>query len=222
MSQIITSDPDTRGRFITFEGGEGVGKSTQARNLCQHLKKLGIDVVETREPGGTAFAEHLRTIVLDQETSPKTAMSEALVMFAARKDHVATVIEPALSQGSWVLCDRFTDSTRVYQGVLQGLGISVINDLDRVSLNGFEPDCTLLFDSDPQISLQRVKQRAEAVSKYDAMALEKHAQIRSAFQTIAAEAPSRVLTIDAAQAEEAVFNDMLSALATLPWFRAIG
>lgn len=221
MSHIPGQGKNVRGYFITVEGGEGVGKSTQAKRLAAFLRSKGCTVVETREPGGTPFAETIRALVLDQKTSPSTAMSEALAMFAARKDHVATVIKPALARGEWVLCDRFTDSTRVYQGVLQEIGIEVIDELDQISLSGFAPDCTILFDSDPTISLSRVEKRGDASSKYDSMALEKHIKVREAFLQIARDAPSRVCVVDAGHAQEAVFSDMIERLSRLSWFQGL-
>ncbi len=148
-----------RGRFITFEGGEGTGKSTQAAMLAQHLESLGIAVVRTREPGGSPGAEIIRHVLLSGAAKPLGAAAEAILFAAAREDHVSHVIEPALAAGKWVICDRFADSTRVYQGALGRVDERLIKSLERVSIGELSPDLTLVLDLPVEQGLQRRAQR---------------------------------------------------------------
>jgi dTMP kinase len=143
------------GRFITFEGGEGSGKSTQARLLAERLKYAGIDTLLTREPGGSQFAEQLRDFILSGCTAPHPALAQALLFYAARADHLATVIVPALSRGQWVISDRFSDSTRAYQGAADGVPAADIEILDRLVVAASVPTLTVILDIAPEVGLAR-------------------------------------------------------------------
>lgn len=149
----------TPAKFITFEGGEGSGKSTQAARLAARLIEAGVDVVRTREPGGSAFAEKLRGVLLDPDTPPHDALAEALVFYAARADHLARTIRPALYAGQWVICDRFADSTRVYQCSAGGLATDICDRLDAMVVGQTQPDLTFVLDIPASIGLARAEQR---------------------------------------------------------------
>jgi dTMP kinase len=193
-----------RGRFVTFEGGEGAGKSTQIARLAERLEAEGIRVVRTREPGGTPGAEAVRRILLSGGARRFGPGSEALLFAAARADHVATLIAPALGRGTWVLCDRFTDSTRVYQGTA-GVGRELLAALEKVALGELAPDLTLVLDVPPKVGLARVAARsAEAPDRFEGDPLEEHEARRRAFLAIARAEPARCVVVDAAGEAEAV------------------
>jgi dTMP kinase len=191
--------------FITFEGGEGAGKSTQVRLLAERLKERGIDVLATREPGGSPFAEHVRNLILDPATPPHGALAEALLFYAARADHLEEAIRPALAAGRWVIADRFSDSTRAYQGIAGGLGLALIEELERLVIGASEPALTFLLDIDPKVGLARADRRRTsatpgtfiAVDAYEGRRVEFHERIRAAFLDIARAHPRRVVVIDA-------------------------
>jgi dTMP kinase len=199
------------GRFITFEGGEGSGKSTQARNLAGRLRALDIEVVLTREPGGSPFAEALRGVILDPDTPPHSALSEALLFYAARADHLEKTIRPALNAGVWVICDRFSDSTRVYQSEAGGLPGQVFDALEEMVVTPTSPDLTLILDLPAELGLGRAESRrigdkgedleADAYEKRD---LGFHWKLREAFAGIAKSEPQRCVLIDATLDEDAV------------------
>src|ERR1700739_1095850 len=154
-----------RGKFITFEGLDGTGKSTQMRKLAAALRESGHKVVETREPGGTVTGEKIRKVLLDSGTAGLAPLSEMALMFASRAQHIAEVIEPALAAGAIVLCDRFTDSTEAYQGNGRGLGSEPVRELHRVLCGNLQPDLTLLLDSSPHTSVNRARRRNKRDSK---------------------------------------------------------
>jgi dTMP kinase len=189
-----------RGRFITFEGGEGAGKSTQARRLEQRLRAAGHAVVVTREPGGSPGAEAMRHILLSGAARPLGTDAEAILFAAARDDHVRAVIAPALAAGAWVLCDRFADSTRAYQGILGGVDARLIDALERLTVGDARPDLTLVLDLPPEIGLARAALRRgrDAPDRFEAEALEFHARLRAAYRAIAEGAPERCVLVDAA------------------------
>ncbi|MFA5949727.1 MAG: dTMP kinase [Hyphomicrobium sp.] len=206
-----------RGKFITFEGGEGSGKSTQAARLAEKLRLLGHDVVLTREPGGSPFAERLRRLLLDPETEPHSPLAEALLFYAARADHLERVIRPALATGSWVLCDRFSDSTRVYQGHAGRLSLVLIDQLERIVVRPTVPDLTIMIDLDPVIGLDRAAQRrgrtaASATDAYEGRNLAFHSLLREGFLAIAHAEPQRCVVIDGSQSTEAVAAVILAAV----------
>ncbi len=188
----------TRGRFISFEGGEGVGKSTQIQRLVARLTAAGHAVVATREPGGSPGAESIRDLVLRGAADRWSPITETLLMYAARRDHIERVIEPALTRGDWVVCDRFADSTRAYQGGAGGVDRDLIAALERQVVGDTSPDLTLIFDLDPALGLARATDRAGAEMRFESKGLAFHTRLRAAFLEIAAEDPSRCAVIDAA------------------------
>ncbi|MGU3360762.1 dTMP kinase [Methylobacterium sp. M6A4_1b] len=203
--------PGTRGgTFVTFEGGEGAGKSTQIRRLAAQLRlESGRPVLTTREPGGSAKAERIREALLAGLAKPYGPFAEALLFSAARIDHLDTLIRPALARGEIVLCDRFADSTRAYQGAAGGLDPAALRALEGVVVGPTRPDLTLILDCDPELGLARARARRDAgadgaVDRFEAEALAFHARLRSAFLAIAAEEPGRCAIVDAALPADAV------------------
>ena len=194
------------GRFITFEGGEGVGKSTQIRLLAERLRKHTREVVTTREPGGTPLAEKLRHVVLSGQARNLGPLGEALLFSAARIDHLDRIIRPALARGAFVLCDRFSDSTRVYQGAKGGVEPALLTTLEKVTLAGCAPDLTLILDLPVEIGLARAGARRGEVAadRFEGEALTFHQGLREGFLAIAAKEPKRCTVIDAAQSLEEV------------------
>lgn len=196
-----------RGKFITFEGLDGTGKSTQLRRLAAVLRAGGHKVVETREPGGTPTAEKIRRLLLDSGTAGLAPLAEMALMFGARAQHIAEVIEPALAAGSIVLCDRFTDSTEAYQGSGRKLGSEPVRELHRVLCGNLQPDLTILLDSNPHASLSRARRRNKRASKaagrtHDENRFEQEtraffARVREGYEVIAKREPGRVVMVDA-------------------------
>ena len=203
-----------RGKFITFEGGEGTGKSTQAAMLALRLESLGLDVHLTREPGGSPGAEIIRHVLLSGAAKPFGPDVEAMLFAAARDDHVQCTILPALQSGKWVICDRFADSTRVYQGVLGHVDRRLIKGLERVSIGDLAPDLTVILDMPVEQGLERVKlRRGEAKpDRFEAENVEFHRKLRQAYLAIAAEEPARCVVIDAGATKEAVANEIWDAV----------
>ena len=194
----------SRGRFITFEGGEGAGKSTQARRLAAALRAQGLEVVETREPGGSPGAEAIRALLVRGEAERWTPTADALLMYAARSDHLDRVIRPALARGAWVVCDRFADSTRAYQGVGGGVSPAMVEALEAGVVGADWPDLTLIFDLPAAAGLARAGDRGGAEARFEAKGLAFHEKLRRAFLDIAAREPDRCVVIDAAHAVDAV------------------
>jgi len=192
-----------RGKFITFEGLDGTGKSTQLRKLAAALRSAGYKVVETREPGGTATGEKIRRVLLDSATEGLSPLAEMALMFASRAQHIAEVIQPALDQGQVVLCDRFTDSTEAYQGYGRKLGSEDVLELHRVLCGDLQPDLTILLDSDPAMSVGRARRRNKIVGKQgDENRFEQQnrgffSRVHEGYFAIAAREPQRVAVIDA-------------------------
>ncbi len=201
-----------RGKFVTFEGGEGAGKSTQAKLLAESLEQAGIETLQTREPGGTFGAEAIRDLVLEGTTDRWSGMTELLLMYAARIDHVEKLIKPALDRGVWVISDRFADSSLAYQGYARGLGAEQVKAVHKVVMGGFEPDLTIVFDMDPVLAQKRVETRGEHLTRFDAESLEFHKTLRHAFLEIAEENPDRIHTVDADGTRGSVQNRILFAL----------
>ena len=187
-----------RGRFITFEGGEGSGKSTHAKRLAEKLKDAGVEVVLTREPGGSPGAEIIRHILLSGAAKPLGAETETILFAAARDDHVRQVIRPALVAGKWVICDRFIDSTRVYQGVLGNVDQKLIRGLERVTVGGAIPDITFIIDVPANVGLARAKRRREggAADRFEAEDIAYHEELRHAYLALAELEPKRCIVID--------------------------
>ncbi|WP_029007005.1 dTMP kinase [Azospirillum halopraeferens] len=194
----------SRGRFITLEGGEGAGKSTQLRLLADALTACGVAVVTTREPGGSPGAEEIRGLLVAGETGRWGAMTEALLHTAARRDHLERTVWPALDAGRWVLCDRFFDSTMAYQGYGLGLGRGPIEALQRVALDGAAPDLTLILDLPVETGLERARARRGGEDRYERMDVAFHRRLRDGFLDIARREPRRCAVIDAAHPVEAV------------------
>lgn len=201
-----------RGRFITFEGGEGAGKTTQIALLRDRLAVAGRKVLATREPGGTPGAEEIRRLLVTGEPGRWDAWSEALLIAAARRDHVERVIRPALAAGTWVLCDRFLDSTRAYQGAVAGIGIDSVEALHTLVFGRLRPDLTLILDLDPAVGLARAGKRAGGEGRFEARGLGWHQKLREAFLAIAKAEPGRCKVVDAAREQGAVADEIARAV----------
>jgi dTMP kinase len=193
-----------RGSFITFEGGEGSGKSTQVQRLAERLKLRGINVVTTREPGGSPGAEAMRILLLKGIAKPLGPTAETMLFAAARDDHVHTTIEPALASGAWVVSDRFMDSTRVYQGALGNVDPRLIRALERVTIGDVIPDLTFILDVPVEVGMARVKGRGGERDRFEAEDLEFHVQLREAFRDLVQREPARCVLIDASQNADVV------------------
>jgi dTMP kinase len=205
-----------RGRFISLEGGEGAGKSTQLKRLASLLRARGIDVVETREPGGSAGAEAIRSLLLQGDEDRWTAPAEALLFAAARADHVAKLIEPAVASGKWVLSDRFLDSSIAYQGGAGGLGAATIRQLHQVGSGNYLPDRTLLLELPETDAAERAAHRdGGAGDRIGSRGADYHAGVAAAFRAIAEEEPERFRIVDASGAPEAVTTRLLAAIEDL-------
>ena len=188
------------GRFITFEGGEGTGKSTQIKLLQDHLTQIGVKIVQTREPGGTRGAEALRHVILSGAARYLGQAGEALLFSAARIDHIDQLIKPTLKQGHWIVCDRFSDSTRAYQGVMGNLESVLIRALEKISLAGLYPDLTFILDLPAETGLERANRRRGtqvSADRFEAETLDFHRALRNAFLDIAHADPKRCIIIDA-------------------------
>jgi dTMP kinase len=195
-----------RGRFITFEGGEGTGKSTQAALLAPRIKSFGIGTMLTREPGGSPGAEIMRYILLSGAVRPLGANAEAVLFAAARDDHLTTLIRPALEQGKWVVCDRFADSTRIYQGVAGKVDPLAIKAMERIIVGETKPDLTLILDAPVKEGMKRAAARRGKgdADRFEAEALAFHEKLRDGFLTLAASEPQRCVLIDSTLPKEEV------------------
>jgi dTMP kinase len=197
-----------RGTFITFEGVEGVGKSTQIAFAAAHLRGRGVEAVITREPGGTPLAEKLRALVLEPGHGPVGPTAELLVMFAARASHVAEVIRPALQAGHCVLCDRFTDATEAYQGGGRGIDAKTIHALAEIAHPGLAPDLTLVFDVPEDVAVARLAGRGDGQDRIEAEDAAFFGRVRQAYFAIAQREPRRVRIVDATRPEAAIAADV--------------
>ncbi len=203
-----------RGRFVTFEGTEGVGKSTQLENAADTLKALGIDYIVTREPGGTPMAESIRELLLAPRNEPVNDMTELLLMFAARAQHLHTRILPELEAGHWVLCDRFTDATFAYQGGGRGVPAESIAQLENLVQGTFRPDHVVLLDAPVETGMTRARHRGE-LDRFEQEAVAFFERIRQTYLNRAAADPGRYHVVDAAQPLEAVSHDVTSLIRQL-------
>jgi dTMP kinase len=204
------------GRFISLEGGEGVGKSTQARRLADVLRARGLDVLLTREPGGSPGAEAIRTLLLEGEANRWSPGAEALLFAAARADHVTKTIDPALASGQWVVCDRFVDSSRAYQGIAGGVGDAAIQNLHRIGSDGRLPDRTLVLALDDSDATARADARdGGSPDRIGGREAGFHARVAQAFRNFASEDPERVRLVDASGREDQVTDRLLAALSDL-------
>lgn len=200
----MSTGPAERGRFITLEGGEGAGKSTQARRLARYLESRGLSVVLTREPGGSPGAEIIRHVILSGAAEPFGADAEAMLFAAARRDHLRVTILPALERGDWVICDRFADSTRVYQGVAGKVEPEFILALERITVGRNRPDLTLILDLPAKVGLARAAARGEGPDRFEKETLAYHNKLRQGFRALARAEPERCRLIDASLDEDAV------------------
>jgi dTMP kinase len=201
------------GHFITLEGGEGAGKSTQLKRLAAALTEKGLAVVTTREPGGSPGAEEIRALLVNGAPGRWDALTETLLVFAARADHIKHTIGPALLAGKWVISDRFTDSTYAYQGAGRGLARETIRRMDAVVLDDFAPDFTLVLDLDVETGLARAGKRGPAESRFENFERDFHERLRQGFLDIARRFPERCRVIDAGQDEDAVAAAIWTAVA---------
>lgn len=206
-----------RGLFITLEGGEGSGKTTQIAKLAEALDARDLPVVLTREPGGVEGAEAIRTLLVEGTTDKWGVMAETLLFMAARAEHLERFILPKLEEGAIILCDRFLDSTLVYQGIAKKLGVSYLQRLHAMCFGNFAPDLTLLFDIDPEVGLARAGARKGDETRFEGMALEFHQQVRRGFLDLAAADPGRCAVIDASQSPGEVHKAVITVVeARLP------
>ena len=196
--------PMARAFFITLEGGEGAGKSTQAALLASRLNDHGLDVVSTREPGGSPGAESIRALLVTGAQDRWSPVTETLLMYAARRDHIERLIRPALKRNATVICDRFIDSTRAYQGVAGGVPAGLIDALETLTLDGVWPDLTLIFDLPPEIGLARAASRGTKDVRFETKDVEFHGRLRDGFLEIARREPDRCAIVDASLAPDAV------------------
>ena len=208
----------TRGKFITFEGGEGAGKSTQGTILAKRLKALGLGVVVSREPGGSAGAEAIRHVLLSGAAKPLGPHAEAILFAAARADHLRQTIGPALQSGQWVISDRFADSTRIYQGVLGNVDARLIARLEKITVGELGPDLTIILDIAPDVGLKRASDRRgnAAIDRFEGEAFEFHKKLREAYLELAEREPDRCVVInagaDAATVSEFVWSAVTARL----------
>lgn len=201
------------GTFVTFEGGEGTGKSTQLKLLADVIMARGLPLVQTREPGGTPEAEALRTLLVNGDPGRWTAEAEALLNYAARASHLQKIIRPALASGKFVLCDRFSDSTRAYQGYAGGCDLKLLDALEASIVGRTRPALTLVLDIDPAMGLARAKSRADgSEDRYERKGLEFHQRLRAGFLQIAAAEPKRCKVIDASGSIGEVTARVLAAV----------
>ena len=201
--------------FITFEGGDGSGKSTQVNLLKNYLDNLNFETIKTREPGGTPSAEILRDLLTTGEVEKWTPMSEALLMWASRYEHLIQVIEPALNSGKNVICDRFYDSTYAYQGVAHNLGIDKMEKLKKIIIGDIEPDITFVLDIDPKVGLKRSLDRPNQENRFESYNIDFHNKIRSAFLEIAKKNKNRCVVVDASLNEQEINNLIITVIDNL-------
>ena len=201
--------------FITFEGGDGSGKSTQVNLLKDYLDNLNFETIKTREPGGTPSAEILRDLLTTGELEKWTPMSEALLMWASRYEHLIQVIEPALNSGKNVICDRFYDSTYAYQGIAHNLGIDEMKKLKKIIIGNIEPDVTFVLDIDPKVGLKRSLDRSNQENRFESYNIDFHNKIRSAFLEIAKKNKNRCIVVDASLNEQEINNLIITVIDNL-------
>lgn len=203
-----------QGQFITLEGGEGSGKSTQSRRLVERLSGLGLDVIATREPGGAPGAEEIRNLLVRGDTGRWDPLTETLLLFAARRQHLAETVWPALAAGQWVVSDRFADSTMAYQGYAQGVGREAVERVQLSAIGDFLPNLTLILDLPVEVGLARAAQRTGGEDRYERMGLAFHQRLHDAYRDIAVREPNRCKIIDATQDLDAVAVGIWTAVAS--------
>ncbi len=205
---------DYPGVFITVEGGEGSGKSTQVKLLCETLRLRGVSVLATREPGGSEGAEAIRGLLVQGTAGRWDAMSETLLLLAARRDHLRRAILPALAKGTWVVCDRFGDSTMAYQGYAHGLGQETVNALAKIAIDGFQPTMTFILDMPVALGLARAQERGAGEDRFERMGEAFHQRLRKGFLDIARHEPNRCHVIDADASVETIHAAILEGLSS--------
>lgn len=201
-----------QGRFITIEGGEGAGKSTQIQALSQKLDSLGLAVKRTREPGGSAGAEEIRRLLVEGLAGRWDATSEALLVLAARRDHLTKTVWPAMEEGTWVICDRFLDSTYAYQGYGHGLPLESLDQLHAFTLGAFRPDLTILIDLPIEDGLRRAHSRQDRETRFESLERAFHERVRHGFLERAQQDPARFIVLDGSQSLEQVSDQMIQAV----------
>ena len=201
------------GVFITLEGGEGAGKSTQLKLLEERLVTHEIDIVRTREPGGVPSAETIRDLLVNGETDKWRPLTETLLHFAARHEHISRLVQPALDRGQWVLCDRFADSTTAYQGYAQNIDLETIATLYRLAVGNLEPNLTIILDLPVEVGLERAEDRGIGGTRYEKMGIEFHKRLRDGFLRIAANNPHRCSILDATQSIEEISEYIMALVA---------
>ena len=210
---MSTSFHHPRGRFIAFEGGEGAGKSTQVKAVVARLRDRGLEVVQTREPGGSPGAEALRNLLVTGDAGRWSPLSELLMMYAARSDHLEKIIRPALERGAWVVCDRFADSSRAYQGAGGGVGPDFIEAVDAAVVADTQPDLVIVMDMPVEAGLKRAAARGDAENRFESKGAAFHERLRQGFLSRAAAVPERYRVIDADRTIDAIAADIWAALA---------
>ncbi len=201
-----------QGRFITFEGGEGTGKSTQAKRLAATLKAKGIASIVTREPGGSPGAEEIRSLLVHGDPGRWNPLTEALLFYAARADHTERTIKPALAAGKWVICDRYSDSSYAYQGGGRGLARETVRRIEAIAIDDFKPDLTFVLDLPTKIGLERAIQRSGDEKRFEEFDIAFHERMRKTFLEIARRSPDRCIVIDAGKDEEEVAETVFRTL----------
>lgn len=194
--------------FITFEGGEGTGKTTQINILKKYLEDQGLEVIITREPGGVISAENIRAVIFDNEIDPIT---ETMLYAAARREHYIKKIKPALDAGKIVICDRFIDSSIVYQGIVRGVGVDLVENINKYAINNVEPDLTIFFDLDPETGLKRVSLRNEQMNRFDKESLDFHLKVRKGYNLLS-KTRNRFILIDASKSIEDVTKQIINIM----------
>ncbi len=199
--------------FVTFEGGEGSGKSTAIKSLVDKLQKEGYEIVLTREPGGTPISEQIREVILNKENTAMDPITEALLYAASRRQHVVEKVRPALEEGKVVLCDRFVDSSLAYQGGARGLGIDLILKINEPAIDGLWPDVTIFFDLKPEVGLARISANSgREVNRLDVEKMEFHQKVRASFLELAKRYPERYVIIDASKSRDEVVEETYNAI----------
>ena len=194
--------------FITFEGGEGTGKTTQINILKKYLEDQGLEVIITREPGGVISAENIRAVIFDNEID---SITETMLYAAARREHYIKKIKPALDAGKIVICDRFIDSSIVYQGIVRGVGVDLVENINKYAINNVEPDLTIFFDLDPEIGLKRVSLRNEQMNRFDKESLDFHLKVRKGYNLLS-KTRNRFVLIDASKSIEDVTKQIINIM----------
>lgn len=199
--------------FITFEGGEGAGKSTAIKRIVEKLTEEGYEIVLTREPGGTPIAEEIRNVILDRKNTNMDPRTEALLYAASRRQHLVEKVIPALKEGKLVLCDRFLDSSLAYQGGARGLGIDSVYNMNLFATEGMLPDLTILFDIEPELGLARIAANSQReVNRLDVEKMAFHKAVRQGFHDLAKKFPERFYIVDASKTPDEVFNDAIAEI----------